>query len=387
MNIQRTAFTNSAKSSSDSRPAKSSREQSLAQHMQDVLLEGRVDDFFVKVVFEDDFLATQPKPSSSMGDKISNLITRKATDFAHPGHNEWVKREFKDYTPAKPDPNFKPITAERFIDELDHQAERYAITGNERRAKPFEEASEALRGRTGMTLHEALKNISGNEESVDKVKAAYAIKPGTIHTEGVAVSELRQDVEILELKVQEQAKADRKAAGGEEAPPVSHEHAKLREELHQAREALSAARKDPEQATALFADLSSRRAAEGRAITAGERAEQNPFTGTIEETRSKFHKTPVADAAKHAGWNLAFGAAAIGLTGVVGGMAAAPGAGLLMNGVFLTDNKAWAPAAVGVAGNIAGTVGLLTGDPTLAIVGLGASGISAIAAGLLSQAG
>ena len=387
MNIQRTAIANSPKFGSESNQAKSSQQQSMAQHMQDVLLEGRVDDFFVKVVFEDDFLASQPKPSSSLGDKLGDLVTRKATDFAYPGHNEWVKREFKDYTPAKPDPNFEPISAERFIDELDHQAERYAITGNERRAKPFLEASQALQGRTGMTLHEALKNVSGNEESVDKIKSAYAIRPATIHTEGVAVSELRQDVEILELKVQEQAKADRKAAGGESAPPVSQDHAKLREELHQAREALSTARKDPEQAQVLFADLSKRRAAEGRTITAGERAEKNPFTGTIEETRSKFHQTPVADAAKYAGWNLAFGAAAIGLAGAVGGMAAAPGLGLLTNGVFLTDDKAWAPAAVGVAGNIAGTVGLITGDPTLAIVGLGASGLCTVAAGLLSQAG
>ena len=386
MNIQRTAFKNPAQSSSDSKPAKNPQQQSLAQHMQDVLLEGRVDDFFVKAVFEDDFLASQPNPSSSLGDKLSDLVTRKATDFAYPGHNEWVQREFKDYKPAEPDPNFRPISAERFIDELDHQAERYALLGNERRAKPFEEASQALQGRTGMTLHEALKNISGNEESVDKVKQAYALQSGTIHTEDVAVSELRQNVEILELKVQEQAKADRKAAGGE-APPVSQDHAKLREELHQAREALSTARKDPEQAQVLFADLSKRRAAEGRTITAGERAEKNPFTGTIEETRSKFHQTPVADAAKYAGWNLAFGAAAIGLAGAVGGMAAAPGLGLLTNGVFLTDDKAWAPAAVGVAGNIAGTVGLIIGDPTLAIVGLGASGLCTVAAGLLSQAG
>ena len=381
MNIQRTAFKNPAQSSSDSKPAKNPQQQSLAQHMQDVLLEGRVDDFFVKAVFEDDFLASQPNPSSSLGDKLSDLVTRKATDFAYPGHNEWVQREFKDYTPAEPDPNFRPISAERFIDELDHQAERYALLGNERRAKPFEEASQALQGRTGMTLHEALKNISGNEESVDKVKQAYALQSGTIHTEDVAVSELRQNVEILELKVQEQAKADRKAAGGE-APPVSQDHAKLREELHQAREALSTARKDPDQANALFTDLSNRRAAEGRTITAAERAEKNPFTGTIEETRSKFHQTPVADAAKYAGWNLAFGAAAIGLAGAVGGMAAAPGLGLLTNGVFLTDDKAW-----GVAGNIAGTVGLIIGDPTLAIVGLGASGLCTVAAGLLSQAG
>ena len=386
MNIQRTASSNSAKApeSKLAQNPKSPGEQALGQHMQDVLLQGRMDDFFVKVVFEDDFLASQPKPSATIADKISSLVTRKATDYAYPGHNEWVQREFQDYKPGSPEADFKPISAERFIDELDHQAERYAITGNERRAKPFQEASEALAGRTGMTLHDALKNITGNEESVEKIKTAYALNSGLIHTEGVAVSELRQNVEILELRVQEQAKADRKAAGGQ-APPVSAEHGTLRQELQQAREALSHARKDPQQAEALYADLSGRRAAEGITLTAGERAEKNPFTGTIEETRTKFYESPVADAAKYAGWNVAFGAAAVGLAGMVGGMAAVPGMGLLMNGVFLKDDKAWVPATVGVAGNLMGTVGLATGDPALAVVGLGLSGVCSIASGLLYQ--
>ena len=380
MNIPSSAKTSKPSKSSGGRQANSPAGQSLKQHMQGLLLEGKVQRFLNQAYFEDEFLATQPDNDATVAEKIRTFAMRSTQALHYSAtSDDLLESVFEGYSPRTPDPNFKPLPAERFIDELQHQAERFEITGNEKRSNVFKKADEILAGRTDMSLHDALKSLGGRDEKREAILKAIELKPNLISNEGTAVSELRQNVEILELKVQQAALAEQKAAG-EKAPEMSPERAALREELHQARADLAAAKADPAQAEKLFGELASRKAAEGKTLTAKERAIQSPFTGTLDETRTSSSYHSAADAMKTAGEGVALTVGFAGLVGVVGAMSAAPGLGLLMNGVFLSDERSFTPAAIGVTANILGTAGILAGDATLAIPGLALSSICSFAA-------
>ncbi len=344
-------------------------QQSLKQHMQEVLLEGKVSDFFQKSYYEDDFLALNGvyEGNDSLSGKVTNFLTLKAKDFNYYGHSEGVKRAFQDFTPGRPDPNFQPLSAERFVDELNHQQERYEITGNSHRSGIFRDAAETLKGRTGMSLHDALKELSATDEAIDRINRAVEMKPKTISNESVAVGELRQNVEILELKVQQAAKAE-----GPEAAEMSPERAALREELQQARQDLALARKDPQQAEELFSALNREKAAQGVTITAAERAAQSPDK-EVYPARRPVGGAPIKDALSHAGQMTALGAGFAVLGTTLAGMAATPVAGGIMNSAFLGESDTFMPAAIGVAANAIGSLALLKGDLSIAIPSLAIS--------------
>lgn len=378
MNIARTSTTPKSSTQKAASPA----ERSLKQYMQKDLLNGNVQDFLNKAYFEDEFLSTQPDNNASLGEKLTNFALRKTQGLHYSGvtSGSLLERVFEDYSPQLRDPAFKPLPAERFIDEMDHQAERYEITGNEEKSQVFKKASQSLAGMTEMTLHDALKTAGGHDDPREVILKAMQLKPNSISTETTAISELRQNVEILELKVQEAAKAEQKLSGGKSAE-MSPEREALRQELKQARENLATARANPQQEGSIFRELVSEKAKEGKLLTAKERAIQSPFTGTIPEAITSSTHNSKTSALKETGQAVALGAGFAAMTGVLAGLSAAPGVGALLNGVYLSEERSFTPAVLGVAANLLGTVGLAKGEMLLAVPALAVSSACYFAAG------